>query len=129
MAEREGFEPSVPEFDTHAFQACSFSHSDTSPLFSCSRARASRPGMAEREGFEPAVPKSTHCFSRPAQSAALAPLRGREAASGSRRLPALLAEEALEQRAALVGADALRALHAMIRIGMLQHVPERHRRA
>ena len=30
MAEKEGFEPSV-RCRTHAFQACSFSHSDTSP--------------------------------------------------------------------------------------------------
>ena len=31
MAVREGFEPSIP-FGIHAFQACSFDHSDTSPL-------------------------------------------------------------------------------------------------
>jgi hypothetical protein len=30
LAVREGFEPSKP-FDLHTFQACSFSHSDTSP--------------------------------------------------------------------------------------------------
>jgi hypothetical protein len=30
LAEREGFEPSVP-FSTHAFQACSIDHSDISP--------------------------------------------------------------------------------------------------
>ena len=30
MVEREGFEPSVP-CGTHAFQACSFGHSDISP--------------------------------------------------------------------------------------------------
>ena len=30
FAEREGFEPSVP-CGTHAFQACSIGHSDTSP--------------------------------------------------------------------------------------------------
>jgi hypothetical protein len=30
-AEREGFEPSVPGTGTHAFQACPFSHSGTSP--------------------------------------------------------------------------------------------------
>ena len=30
LAVREGFEPSMP-FDIHAFQACSFDHSDTSP--------------------------------------------------------------------------------------------------
>ena len=31
MVEREGFEPSVP-CGTHAFQACSFGHSDISPI-------------------------------------------------------------------------------------------------
>src|SRR5699024_7644544 len=31
MAEREGFEPSVRGYRTHAFQACSFDRSDTSP--------------------------------------------------------------------------------------------------
>ena len=31
MAEREGFEPSVPFWGTHAFQACTFNHSDISP--------------------------------------------------------------------------------------------------
>ena len=31
LAVREGFEPSMP-FDIHTFQACSFGHSDTSPL-------------------------------------------------------------------------------------------------
>ncbi len=32
MADREGFEPSVPVCGTHTFQACSFDHSDTCPL-------------------------------------------------------------------------------------------------
>ena len=32
MAEREGFEPSVRGYRTHAFQACSFDRSDTSPV-------------------------------------------------------------------------------------------------
>ena len=31
MAEREGFEPSIRDYRIHTFQACSFSHSDTSP--------------------------------------------------------------------------------------------------
>jgi hypothetical protein len=31
MAEREGFEPSVRDKRTHAFQACSLNHSDISP--------------------------------------------------------------------------------------------------
>ncbi len=42
VAVREGFEPSKP-FDLHTFQACSFDHSDTSPLLSCRQiARVSR---------------------------------------------------------------------------------------
>ena len=32
MAERTGFEPAVRFIRTHAFQACSLSRSDTSPL-------------------------------------------------------------------------------------------------
>jgi hypothetical protein len=32
LAEREGFEPSVRSYRTHAFQACSFDRSDISPL-------------------------------------------------------------------------------------------------
>ena len=31
LVEEEGFEPSKP-FDLHTFQACSFDHSDTSPV-------------------------------------------------------------------------------------------------
>jgi len=34
-AERKGFEPSIPFRGIHAFQACSFNHSDTS-LYSAS---------------------------------------------------------------------------------------------
>ncbi len=32
MAVRTGFEPVIGYSPIHAFQACSFSHSDTSPL-------------------------------------------------------------------------------------------------
>ncbi len=32
VAEREGFEPSIHFWRIHTFQACSFNHSDTSPL-------------------------------------------------------------------------------------------------
>ena len=32
LAERVGFEPTVHFWCTHAFQACSFSHSDISPF-------------------------------------------------------------------------------------------------
>ena len=31
LAVREGFEPSIRGYRIHAFQACSFNHSDTSP--------------------------------------------------------------------------------------------------
>ena len=61
LAERVGFEPTVP-CDTHAFQACSFGHSDTSP-------ESGEPWMAEREGFEPSEALRPHWFSKPARSA------------------------------------------------------------
>ena len=32
FAERAGFEPAVPFWSTHTFQACSLNHSDTSPF-------------------------------------------------------------------------------------------------
>ena len=32
-AETEGFEPSIPFRGIHTFQACSFNHSDKSPVF------------------------------------------------------------------------------------------------
>ncbi len=32
-AEREGFEPSIPLWSIHTFQACAFDHSATSPLY------------------------------------------------------------------------------------------------
>ena len=67
MAEREGFEPSV-SCPTHAFQACSFGHSDTSP-------ESGEPWMAEREGFEPSEDLHPRRFSRPVHSTALPPLR------------------------------------------------------
>ena len=31
-AERAGFEPAVPFWSTHTFQACSLNHSDISPV-------------------------------------------------------------------------------------------------
>ena len=31
LAERAGFEPAIRGYRIHTFQACSFSHSDTSP--------------------------------------------------------------------------------------------------
>ena len=41
LAVREGFEPSI-RCRIHTFQACSFSHSDTSPKLICGRAQALR---------------------------------------------------------------------------------------
>ena len=50
MAEREGFEPSVPFWGTHAFQACTFNHSDISPYWGNYRGltgnMSKTPGMA-----------------------------------------------------------------------------------
>jgi hypothetical protein len=37
VAERAGFEPAIPFWSIHTFQACSFNHSDTSPVFTSSR--------------------------------------------------------------------------------------------
>ncbi len=53
---------------THAFQACSLSHSDTSPIIviECS---------AEGEGFEPPKGVNPCRFSRPVHSTALPPLQ------------------------------------------------------
>ncbi len=43
---------------THAFQACSFSHSDTSPHVAFNHTRSFQtPSLAERVGFEPTVPR------------------------------------------------------------------------
>ena len=64
MAEREGFEPSVP-FGTHAFQACALSRSAISP----------GNWLAEREGFEPSMGFTPYSLSRGAPSAARPPLR------------------------------------------------------
>ena len=51
LAERVGFEPTV-RFRTHAFQACTLSHSVISPLIYQSPV-ASACSLAERVGFEP----------------------------------------------------------------------------
>ena len=37
LADGEGFEPSVPFWSTHAFQACPIDHSGTRPFFPASR--------------------------------------------------------------------------------------------
>ena len=49
IAEREGFEPSVP-FSTHDFQSCTFGHSVTAPMMVVTIGK-----IADREGFEPPV--------------------------------------------------------------------------
>ena len=61
MAERVGFEPTVP-LGTHAFQACALSRSAISPFLSvaerfgpATRLRRVAETMAEREGFEPST--------------------------------------------------------------------------
>lgn len=35
LAERVGFEPTIPFWSIHTFQACSFDHSDISPFIVC----------------------------------------------------------------------------------------------
>ena len=50
MAERVGFEPTV-RCRTHAFQACSFGHSDTSPRDTCNFFCGGTTG--EKEGSQP----------------------------------------------------------------------------
>ncbi len=52
---------------THAFQACQFSHSCTSP--------SALPLTAEGEGFEPSIAVRLFRFSRPVDSTTLAPFR------------------------------------------------------
>ena len=42
-AERVGFEPTVPGYGTHAFQACPFDRSGTSPWWNPRPAGATRP--------------------------------------------------------------------------------------
>jgi hypothetical protein len=48
LAVREGFEPSMP-FDIHAFQACSFDHSDTSPGIAVRPPKRKARTLAQRE--------------------------------------------------------------------------------
>ena len=88
MAERVGFEPTVP-FGTHAFQACALSHSAISPQRRHPHARRRKPSahfalrasaatigrLAEREGFEPSIGFTLYTLSRGALSATQPPLR------------------------------------------------------
>ena len=48
MAEREGFEPSIPLWGIHTFQACSFDHSDTSPCIFCLVERIEMAGKLQK---------------------------------------------------------------------------------
>ena len=50
LAVREGFEPSMP-FDIHAFQACSFDHSDTSPDIAVLPAKAEGAYLSPARSF------------------------------------------------------------------------------
>ena len=72
LAERVGFEPTVGGYPTHAFQACSLSHSDTSP--SCSRsAGAPRERGVQRTSPAPRRRRSKKRRSSSALSAASTP--------------------------------------------------------
>ncbi len=75
-AERAGFEPAVA-FTTHAFQACTFNHSVTSPIHLPKLSRSYAKFMPCGEGgirtHGPAM--AGQRFSRPPDSTALAPLR------------------------------------------------------
>ncbi len=60
-AEREGFEPSVPWWGTHAFQACTFGLSVISPENDLLAILAAARFLGtEREGFEPSVLKKQY---------------------------------------------------------------------
>ena len=48
LAEREGFEPSIRGYRIHTFQACSFSHSDTSPK----SGRNDRASARQKQGYK-----------------------------------------------------------------------------
>ncbi len=86
VAEREGFEPSVP-VKVHALSKRA--HSATlSPLRPGSQDARSSRGMAEREGFEPSKGLPPYWFSKPAHSASLAPLHP---SCTARRAPRALA--------------------------------------
>ena len=91
LAERKGFEPSVP-FGTHDFQSCTFDHSVTSPgsgsVLEMAREKGQRPGCsrarwnfsagasaAERGGFEPPVPLQVRLISNQVPSTARSSLR------------------------------------------------------
>src|SRR5574337_810044 len=73
MAERVGFEPTLG-FPKHAFQACAFSRSATSPV-SFQQRLNDYLLMAERPGFEPGVELPPQQFSRLPPSATRPPLR------------------------------------------------------
>ncbi len=45
MAEREGFEPSVPFWGTHDFQSCAFNRSATSPYWNIENLRPCPAGL------------------------------------------------------------------------------------
>lgn len=53
IAERKGFEPPVPFWSTHAFQACLLNHSSISPLFSDCKCIKRNRNMKTLIRFEP----------------------------------------------------------------------------
>ena len=65
LAERVGFEPTVPLARTTVFETAPFDHSGTSPWSY----------LAEREGFEPSVESPLHTISSRAPSATRTPLQ------------------------------------------------------
>ena len=78
MAEREGFEPSIP-FGIHAFQACAFDRSAISPKTDTQTTRLfATAHMAEEEGFEPPVPFGTTVFKTAAFNRSATPPRKSE---------------------------------------------------
>ena len=85
LAERGGFEPPGQDDHPHAFQACSFDRSDTSPIISCAASSKNRStsswllfspvGWRRGRDSNPRTRKTSHRFSRPTHSTALAPLQ------------------------------------------------------
>lgn len=59
MAEKAGFEPAVRYYRTHAFQACTFSRSVTSPFAALFRAAAKDKPVLWREQY---VKDVSHLF-------------------------------------------------------------------
>ena len=98
---------------THAFQACSFGHSDTSP----GPRHSLRLRMAERVGFEPTDPVKGQRFSRPPRSTTPAPLRF---GGGSLPARAQLCTEDLEQLGRVRGTQTAPPRHSVVEPRVLE---------